>query len=257
MSLILDALHKADRERRAEEQAPNLQAIRGTGIPDSRATGRWRVLALVLAALLVCIGLFNLMSAPEEDAALARIERDISAAPAPAPAPASTPEREPRPTVSAAAAAPVDVTPPEASAPARPQSGDAAAPSEVQSLYQASREASVIDSPPRSDWVEPSAEQAAVEEPVGWPEGAEYASLPSILDLPERTRDAIPSIRYTDHRYTGDASSDEVVLNGASLQKGDSVGADLYLVEILDDAIVLEFRGQRFRLTKFNNWINM
>jgi len=249
MSLILDALHKAERERRAEEQAPNLQVIHGPPIQGSRSTGRWRVLALVLAALLVGIGLFDLMSVRDDDAAVARIERDSVGSP--------VPTQEPPPAVDAAAPVAIDAAPPEAFAPPEPQSSDAAAPAAVQSLYRASREAAPADMPSRIGDGVPSADPFPGEESAGWSERAEYASLPSILDLPERTRNEIPSIRYTDHRYSGDVSSDAVVLNGASRKKGDRVAADLDLVEILDDAIVLEFKGQRFRLTKFNNWINI
>lgn len=249
MSLILDALHKADRERSAEEQAPNLQAIRGSPMPDSRATGRWRVLALLLAALLVGIGLFTLMRVPENDTASTRTEPASTEALAPLPAP--------QPAVEAAPPAAIDAAVPDAVALAEPQSSDAAATTEVESLYRASREAAPADASSDGGQDEVLVEQVPVDEVRGGSERGEYASLPSILDLRERIRDEIPSIRYTEHRYSGDASADEVVLNGASLKKGDRVTADLYLVEILDDAIVLEFRGQRFRLAKFNNWINM
>ncbi len=80
---------------------------------------------------------------------------------------------------------------------------------------------------------------------------------PFIEDLSQQRKDAIPTLMYSIHNYSGRAGESSVVLNGKSLKEGASVGKGVKLAEILPDSIVLEHQGEQFRLRALNSWVNL
>jgi hypothetical protein len=47
------------------------------------------------------------------------------------------------------------------------------------------------------------------------------------------------------------------VINGKTWREGDLVKPGLRLMEILEDSIVLDYRGTEFRLRSLNSWVNL
>jgi general secretion pathway protein B len=78
------------------------------------------------------------------------------------------------------------------------------------------------------------------------PKAANAASLPSIWDLPYSTRKDLPEIDLTMHVYSSDPASRFVVIKGTRHIEGEELGQDLFLREIRQDGLVLEFKGERF-----------
>ena len=142
---------------------------------------------------------------------------DPVAAPGPAPSPG------------ASAAAPVE--------PAGDAAADDSAPVDVDALARAA-EAALED-------------RSATAEPVGEHEA------PFIADLSQPVKDQIPSIFYSAHKWASVPSERSVVLNGQERRAGQQVKPGLRLVEILEDSIVLDFRGTEFRLRSLNSWVNL
>ena len=70
--------------------------------------------------------------------------------------------------------------------------------------------------------------------------------LPSIWELPYSTRKDLPAIELSMHVYSSDPAQRFVVVKGDRHVEGDELGQDLYLREIRQDGLVLEFKGQRF-----------
>lgn len=80
---------------------------------------------------------------------------------------------------------------------------------------------------------------------------------PFIAGLSQQTKDAIPTIFYERHDYSGNAAQSSVVLNGKKLKAGGSAAAGVKVEEILPDSVVLSHRGTQFRLRALNSWINL
>lgn len=86
--------------------------------------------------------------------------------------------------------------------------------------------------------------------------GAAFSRAQQITDLSLTLRQQIPSLKYGDHSPGGRSADRQVVLNGNVYKEGDTVVPGLRLVEISEPGIVLEFKGERFRLSAYNSWIN-
>ncbi len=93
-------------------------------------------------------------------------------------------------------------------------------------------------------------EQASVApvEPKKW--------VPHISEMPESLQAAIPSIEFSAHVYAFDASAGFVILNGSTRYPGDRIAADIIVEEIIEDGVVLSYKGQSFRLDSMRDWIN-
>ncbi len=80
---------------------------------------------------------------------------------------------------------------------------------------------------------------------------------PLVQDLPQRTKDEIPSIFFSSHSWSNKASERLVTLNGEIHREGDAVLPGVRLIEILPESIVLDFQGTRFRLRALNSGVNV
>jgi hypothetical protein len=291
LSLILDALN---RSRQDSEPVPGLATRHDAD--GVQAPAPWRQY-LPWSALLVAVAIIALLlferweTAPEPVAGLAPVpapqEEPVSAGKrSAAPAPAAQLPREPE--VVPAPVAPAEpVAPPDAPVPAAAESGPAAlAPAapvhqEVAQLYQqppagaptpADTDAPAGDPAAASDTGEdavaplsPAREEQQVDidqmlrQAQEEMENARLAehSAPFITELSQQTKNAIPTVYYQRHDYTGVAASSRVVLNGKSLGEGGSPAPGMKVVEILPDSVVMNYRGTEFRLRALNSWINL
>lgn len=80
---------------------------------------------------------------------------------------------------------------------------------------------------------------------------------PFIEDLSQQRKDAIPTLMYSIHNFSGKAGQSSVMINGKSLRPGGNVGKGVRLEEILPESIVLSYQGEQFRLRALNSWVNL
>ncbi len=80
--------------------------------------------------------------------------------------------------------------------------------------------------------------------------------VPFLSSLSQQKKDAIPTLMYQRHDYSGDSARSSVVINGKTLRAGGTIGA-VKIEEILPDSVVLESGGTRFRLRALNSWVNL
>lgn len=67
----------------------------------------------------------------------------------------------------------------------------------------------------------------------------------------------IPTLSYSRHNYLPQNVS-TVVINGETLGEGNAFGGGSFVVdEIFVDGVVLSFRGNKFKLRALNGWVNM
>lgn len=101
------------------------------------------------------------------------------------------------------------------------------------------------------------AAQAEMDSRQRGPEPLVQHEAPFITDLRQSQKDEIPSIFYSQHNWSSNASERSVVLNGQERREGQQVKPGLRLVEILEQSIVLNFNGTEFQLRSLNSWVNL
>lgn len=84
---------------------------------------------------------------------------------------------------------------------------------------------------------------------------AYYTDIGSIRDLPFSAQQKIPSIMYTDHQYTGTRKSVEI--NSKKYQENSRIGSDLTIEKILQDGVIMRYKKYKFKMSAYNNWINL
>ena len=289
MSLILDALNKAQHERQEQRQpVPQLSTVHHTPpLVDAalrlNMNPRWRLFALAMLAIiaLVTLGWFSLVdSTPNVPESL--VESAI-----PLISNRAQPLISNREQPQALAAGDEDTRevavetnkPPEAA----PVSVDASMPiqrpsakprADVTNLYQAAHShANQAERLPVAESVRPVSppDLPAVENnnpvqiPVIMPAPVKpepVNSLSSRTDLPYmqelswNTQQKLPSILYSGHQYSEESGTRKVEINGATYREGASVSTELVLEEIMSDGIILRFQAQSFKLQALNSWVN-
>ena len=69
----------------------------------------------------------------------------------------------------------------------------------------------------------------------------------SLNDLPPSVGQTLPDIAISGHSYSADPSSRIVFINGKTMREGQVVTGDLKLEQITSDGIILSYQGYRFR----------
>ncbi|WP_027328785.1 general secretion pathway protein GspB [Marinimicrobium agarilyticum] len=261
MSMILDALQRADRERQKQDQPlPSLDTP--TTPPPTNVSGprlAWW-LAGAGTALALIITLFVALNRPPST---------------PAPTPQSeSPSRTAQAPV--AASGPTSVQAAETQTPTgkppaiaelyqSPQVEDES----ITALYRTANN-SVEATPETSaraiagadghtrtlpERPEPTAVRLSEAEPA--PEGLlPPPQIASVRDLPWNLQQTMPSINYQQHDYRNNAAS-RVMINGKEYRAGEQVAPDLTLESIEKDGAVMRYRGYEFKLRALNSWVNM
>jgi general secretion pathway protein B len=225
LSLILDALRRADAERdrgavpglHTQQAAATAEATPAPGAPP------WRWLALV-AATGVVAALVAWMIASREPPrqAAARPSPPAAAAASPsAPSPAVPPAVPP----SAAAAAPV------APMPGAGQSQPVAEPAPWPAPAEASRKA-----PP------PGVAAASAAPPPA------EAAVATREQLPQEIRAQLPPLAVGGSIYSANPPDRSVIIDGRLLRENDRLGADLTVEQIRPRSAVLRIKGHRFEI---------
>lgn len=241
MSLILDALRKADSERE-RGSVPGLHAQPvpplSVEVPDRRTARSWPWLAggvaLGLVALLAWYFVGRSEPPPQRDTASAAPGQ--SAAPASAAAAATSVGRTGT-TTAAAAAAPVATAAPPASM-AEPPPIAEPAPWPSQESRRAPEKSAAPAAAARADAkAAPPASAAPADPPVVTRE-----------QLPEHIRAELPQLTIGGSIYSTVAADRSLIINGRIFRENDRLTADLSLEQIKLKAAVLRYKGYRFEI---------
>ena len=79
-------------------------------------------------------------------------------------------------------------------------------------------------------------------------------SIPLLSQLPSRFQQSIPNLEYSTHMYSD--SGGFIILNGGTYKVGAQPSADLRVIAILQNSVVLDYQGRQFRLNALNSWLN-
>lgn len=237
MSLILDALKRAERERKAEPSS----ALLDLPPPHPASSGRrwvWRLAGLGLLLIVIAGLAWTLLRdrpAPEPEVIV-----EIPAPepePAPAPVPAEPPEPEVLPGTEGLASLdeltsePAAPAPPPVARSAKPQQ-PAAEPVQPTELKEPGQEA-----------MEPDREPAIP------PALTQPAPLRKFREMPPDYRADFPALRVDVHVYEQAQPRRFVMVNGRRYREGEQLAEGPVLREIVREGMVLEYRGQKLLYT--------
>lgn len=287
MSLILDALNRAENERNNQNTVPTLTSVHASvdltpADPWWKRHGRWLFIALLIA--LVILGWFvsqytptqlapttprsdNMPAVTESDSSPALSQTTAEPEPPVVAATQSGSENDNGSTavvaVSAVTTQAVNVAP--VAVEQLYQAAPEALPDEVASLYgeeTSTESVAIVDpfaAPPQIE----QGERGHITQPLrAGPLAAErtFNDLMLIQDfneLPWATKQQVPTISYQRHNYLNEAVS-TVVINGQTLGEGNVLGGtELVVQEIVKDGVVIRFGATVFKLRALNGWINM
>ncbi len=265
MSLILDALNKADNERDTDE-TPSLNSDHDSHAERRSPELNPKVIYGLIAALivLVCIVIALMLGGKEKTttnpAPIVSIESTSKIEDSqPSPQPANLPTQQ----------LPSDPAQPNRYSEMKEKliakQYDEAAKSSSEQAKNSNTKATVTDKKIASIYKK-SAETITKEKQrkktppkptpaPKLPSLADYPSLDFIGDMPYAKQKAIPTLMYSDHSYSKDNAT--VILNKVTRRQGQQIVDQLTLEAIVEDGIVLKHQGLRFKIGAYNSWINM
>lgn len=278
MSLILDALNRAEHERKNQNSVPDLNSLHSSPVfnaaPDKQRTLWWVMGVVALLVVIIIMLVMMLRREPVAQPSVAQI------APPPQPAAIASPApvvEQKAPVVAAETAAKKAVVEPTSNtaavkATAQPAASNVA----IDQLYSA-EDPVAADTGVTELYAAEAATAAASETIVDPFNGAGNAAalsavaqeqapprtfdsiknIPDFNSLPWNMRQQIPTITYARHNFLADGVS-SVVINNQTTGVGNIIGTGQFVVqEIFLDGVVLKHGNAVFKMRALNGWINM
>ncbi|HSC69393.1 MAG TPA: hypothetical protein VLC79_16995 [Cellvibrio sp.] len=283
MSLILDALNRAENERKNQNAVPDLSSLHLPQEHNTKPGARrtlWAGIAVILALIAIIIALVIVLRRAPIAPPQATNESSQSAAPVGIPVPQEDGEAlvVPSPAQNPPADSEIAAEELAIKAPAKNKASNAA----VDKLYSteesepmavvepgvgelyAAEAATMAASPASETIVDPfnptgaAAVAAAAVEEQGPPRTFDsIANIPDFNALPWNMRQQIPTISYARHDFLVNGVS-SVVINNQTTGVGNIIGTGQFVVqEIYVDGVVLKHGNIVFKLRALTGWINM
>ena len=270
MSLILDALNRAEQERKRQDQVPDIHTVHLSPAMSLEAAARTRRRLLIAAGILLVmtaigVGIWSMLSSTQESS---RQQPQSSGIEIPvAPPQQKIPEPVPAETEAKTITAPANEVNTKA-VQAQPEAS-----ADIKNLYATSEEKAPevadIPEPVTELYTTPETESesvttvvpadTAVMEPL--PEVKirsldAFPNLPFFNDLPWNQKQQIPTISYSRHNYLPSSVS-SVVINGATRGIGNLAPGEFIIEDIVSDGVVLRHQDKVFKLPALSGWVNM
>ncbi|MES2822989.1 MAG: general secretion pathway protein GspB [Pseudomonadota bacterium] len=83
----------------------------------------------------------------------------------------------------------------------------------------------------------------------------QFANLPELNDLPTDVLEKIPTLKYTEHNYNPNGGN--VVINGVVKHVNDQLVNGVVIDKILVDGMILHTESYSFKMRALNTWFNM
>lgn len=252
MSLLLDALNKADQERKRNEATPGIDSN------HERINHSGSQRKVILITVLVVTGFLLLLSSiywlgkksaknlnQENSEAIAPVQQTSAKRNSVQAKQTSTPDVA---TSSASNTSAEDIDTSDES---------------VANLYQQNMQTQpsnatlTINAPDAAQNSVPTAEAANFPEPTaGSPTSiSQFANLPDLHDLPNQVLEKIPSLNYSEHNFNANGGS--VKINGVIRHANDQLAPGLVIDKILEDGMILHTDNYSFKMRALNSWVNM
>jgi general secretion pathway protein B len=245
MSLLLDALNKADQERKRNEATPGINSNHGhTGDHSNRNISIAVIAAALIGFAILLAAIYWLGQRSTSTASTAA--GTISSIPAKTNA--SQPAHK-NPSIS-------EVQIPTGSALETNNAEE-----DVASLYaQNTQTPEAVASVPITETIATNNNDNIQVPPSTVPPATptsitQFANLPDLHDLPSQILVKIPSLNYSEHNYNNVGGS--VKINGEIKHVNDQLAPGLVIDKILEDGMILHLDNYSFKMRALNSWVNM
>ncbi|MDP2254907.1 MAG: general secretion pathway protein GspB [Polaromonas sp.] len=248
MSLILDALKRADSER-AHGRVPGLhtQAIPpGKPAPALRQSVRPYLLLSGVALALLCLALWNWPRPSTPAAKSPDTPPPIATMSPPAPS-AAAPAIAPAPVAAAAPPAMQASAPP--SAAATTVNRNTTSTSTSNNNAQVTMKAPVLAKVPAKPAAPAERQREQQAQPlVAAPTAPPANPSPALSELPENIRQALPKLAISGSIYSETAAHRMLIINGQVFHEGEKPAPGLELEQIKPKTAIFNFKGQRYSM---------
>jgi hypothetical protein len=280
MSLILDALNKAETERQKIDTRPGLDSQHNSIPPaPSGLSTRHKMAIAISLVLLITLSLivYFFVRSPSENSHATNSQpiksQTINSPPAEQ---GKAPTKKQPPLQPASNSKQQHVVKAERKSPAIKTNPAAAEPKtktvakangEVSALYEEQKQ--VVTTVASAPKVSATATVTTTQKPPApkptpkpapattkHPTLADFDSVGSIRTLPWTLQEQIPTLNYEQHVYMPD-NQGYVVINGTKRKRGQKIEKELVLDGVLQDGIILRYQNQLFKMPALNSWINM
>ena len=271
MSLILDALNKADRERQNNEAPPGINTVHDIReFEKNQAKWLYPALAILILVIVAMLGWWFFHSKPEKLELPPQLAPNIET---PAPKSKSIPglpkpvlvEKEKPSTINKSAVnelynKQVEDSKNDANTQTLPEKKPVVKTELVSERKTSEPKVAVSDSSPAS-----TAKSTPINPPVTPPSPppevrsrlSDYSDIGKISDLPWSVINVLPSLNYSSHIYSKGGNTKQIVINNQSKGEGQSLSENIKVENILRDGVILEFQGHKFKLSALNSWVNI
>lgn len=248
MSLLLDALNKAERERKRNETTPGINSNHER-VDDSVSHAKTTFIVLLVVAV-ISIGLTGIYWLGKKSANQAPTKSATTDAPAPQYKTASSA------TPKSAATTPnkqidktIDVN--------NMKDDIDTSDENVASLYQQNTQTQTANATLTINTPTAVSENmTGTDQNIGSPTSInQFANLPDLHDLPNQVLEKIPSLNYSEHNFNTNGGS--VKINGVIHHANDQLAPGLVIDKILEDGMILHTDNYSFKMRALNSWVNM
>ncbi len=267
MSLILDALNRADQERSQENNAPILSSSPVTPPQSSRPIRRWLIEGVIIfLAILIFVYSLFFHSSPAQESVITgkNIEANNAARQTPVkPIADSKRSIKPKPpadkssniqqatTVAAEKPTVLKTTQSNISTKkVKPPATNTA----IASLYQQQTDSST-DEKLAAPKTKLQTITTTSSQPIDNGQSI-LQKIPLLVQMSSRFQQSVPTIDYSVHVYSDSENAGFVNLNGSIRKIGSKIAPGLVVIAILKDSVVLDYNGTQFRLLALNSWMN-
>jgi general secretion pathway protein B len=255
MSLLLDALNKADQERKRNEATPGINSNHGHTGDHSTRTMSIAVIAAALIGFAILLAAIYWLG-----------QRSTATATTTAGAISSTPAKinTPQPAHKNPSVSAVQI--PTGSALETNNAEE-----DVANLYaQNTQTPEPVTSAPVTETIAtnnngntevlpstalPSTVPPSTVPPATPTSITQFANLPDLHDLPSQILVKIPSLNYSEHNYNNIGGN--VKVNGEIKHINDQLAPGLVIDKILEDGMILHLDNYSFKMRALNSWVNM
>lgn len=260
MSLLLDALNKADQERKRNDASPSIHSAHENAQNTQRFSISTTLLTLgiiaLLTALLISVYWLGKITQKTNDAQIATAHNHSQ----------STNSKNSAP-LNSSMAAPINTTTNEnknqlesnrqtqnsikKTDSLTPQESEHKPDETVASLYQQKNNAPSTHSEDLNRT--PETHEVKTIDPLN--SINQFANLPEIHDLPPQILNKIPSLNYSEHNFNQTGGS--VKINGQIKHINEQVADTVVIDKILEDGMILHVETYMFKMRALNSWVNM
>jgi len=251
MSLLLDALNKADQERKRNQATPGINSHH-EHYGEGSGHNKMLIIIVAVTCLLILLAVIYWLGKYSNSPVVATPSTSTTS-----PSTASqTYSQASIPTATSSTEKKSVPAAPPATEPLKEVANSDSTEANVASLYEQNTQTQpanatlTISAPAATPHTENTGTALVTPTSIN-----QFANLPDLHDLPNHVLEKIPSLNYSEHNYNSQGGS--VKINGEIKHLNDQITQGVVIDKILEDGIILHIDNYVFKMKALNSWVNI